>query len=139
MKENTMSHATDQELSGRHPVNIGHLVMGLAFVGMVGVWALIQADVVQGDGIRWLLPLPWVVAGIAGLLATTLSSRGRRGGRASEHSESRWAARQTGWVGTEPGYDAGPEAYGGYTYDPSDWTTDNPYSSTDRDTTEETR
>ena len=60
-----MSHATDPELSGRHPVNIGHLVMGLAFVGLVGVWALIQGDIVQGDDIRWLLPVPWVLAGIA--------------------------------------------------------------------------
>jgi hypothetical protein len=136
MKENTMSNAGDPELSGRHPVNVGHLVMGLAFVGMVGVWALIQGDVVQGDDVRWLLPVPWVLAGIAGLLATTLTSRSRR------------ADRQTGWVGTEPGYDAGPEAYGGYTYDPSDWTTDNPYRSTTdtsttdtstTDTTEETR
>ena len=125
-----MSHATDPELSGRHPVNIGHLVMGLAFVGMVGVWALIQGDVVQGHDIRWLLPVPWVIAGAAGLLATTLSSR------------SRHADRQTGWVGTEQGYDTslepGPEAYAGYLYDSPDWTTDNPYRTT-TDTTEETR
>ncbi|MCW2765266.1 MAG: hypothetical protein JWO11_1225 [Nocardioides sp.] len=72
--------------SGRHPVNIGHLVMGLAFLGMVGVWALIQGNVVQGHDIRWLLPMPWVLAGIAGLLATTLTS-------------GRHASRQTGWVG----------------------------------------
>ena len=72
--------------SGRHPVNIGHLVMGLAFVGLVGVWALIQADVVDNHDIRWLLPVPWVIAGIAGLLATTMTSR------------DRWGTRQTGWV-----------------------------------------
>ena len=62
---------------GRHPVNIGHLVMGIAFLGLVGVWALIQSDVVDGDDIRWLLPVPWVLAGIAGLLATTLSGSRR--------------------------------------------------------------
>jgi hypothetical protein len=73
--------------SGRHPVNIGHLVMGLAFLGMVGVWALIQGNVVEGGDIRWLLPIPWVLAGFAGLLATTLTS-------------GRHATRQTGWVGT---------------------------------------
>jgi hypothetical protein len=129
MKENTMSHATDPELSGRHPVNVGHLVMGLAFLGLAGVWALIQGDVVKGDEIRWLLPLPWVLAGIAGLLATTLSSRSRR------------ADRQTGWVGTEAGYDVGlePGAYAGYPYDTTDWTTDNPYRTPDSDTPEETR
>jgi hypothetical protein len=52
--------------------------MGLAFAGMVGVWALVQADAVGDGDIRWLLPLPWVLAGIAGLLATTLSG-GRSG------------------------------------------------------------
>ena len=40
---------TTERRSGRHPVNVGHLVMGIAFLAMVGVWALIQGDVVQGD------------------------------------------------------------------------------------------
>ena len=81
--------------SGGHPVNIGHLVMGLAFVGLVGVWALFQGGVVDRHDIRWLLPLPWVLAGIAGLLATTLTSR------------DRWGARQTGWVGSEAAWQTG--------------------------------
>ena len=134
-----MSHTSETDQSGRHPVNIGHLVMGLAFVGLFGVWALIQGDVVQGEDIRWLLPVPWVVAGIAGLLASTLSSRNRR------------SERLTGWVGpTDPyavtgdPYDTTPDPYAG-TADPyaADWTTDNPYRSTDptdpTDPTEETR
>ena len=73
--------------SGRHPVNIGHLVMGLAFLGLVGVWALIQGDVVTGDDIRWLLPLPWVVAGVAGLAASAVAGTRR-------HS-----VRRAGWLG----------------------------------------
>lgn len=73
--------------AGRHPVNIGHLVMGIAFLGLVGVWALIQGDVVGGSDVRWLMPVPWVFAGIAGLLATTLTAR-------------RHAATRTGWVDT---------------------------------------
>lgn len=64
--------------AGRHPVHVGHLVMGLAFLGLVGVWALIQGGLVGTDDVRWLLPLPWVLAGVAGLLATTLSARHRR-------------------------------------------------------------
>ena len=72
---------------GRHPVNIGHLVMGIAFLGLVGIWALVQSDVVNGGDIRWLLPIPWVFAGVTGLLATTLSARNRH------------AARQAGSVG----------------------------------------
>lgn len=72
---------------GRHPVNIGHLVMGVAFLGLVGIWALVQGDLVNDDDVRWLLPIPWVFAGVAGLLATTLSARNRH------------LTRQTGWAG----------------------------------------
>ena len=78
---------------GRHPVNIGHLVMGIAFLGLVGVWAIIQSDLVEGTDVRWLLPVPWVFAGIAGLLATTLTS-GRR-----------HAVTETGWVDTRSDLD----------------------------------
>ncbi len=60
---------------GRHPVSIGYLVVGLAFLGMVVVWALVLADVVGEHGLRWLAPLPWVAAGVAGLAATTLRAR----------------------------------------------------------------
>lgn len=63
---------------GRHPVHVAHLVMGLVFLGIVVVWALVQADLVGGDDVRWLLPVPWVLAGGAGLLATTVSARRRR-------------------------------------------------------------
>ncbi|WP_435748158.1 hypothetical protein [Nocardioides sp. SYSU DS0663] len=62
---------------GRHPVNVAHLVMGLALLGIVAVWALVEGDVVAGEEVRWLLPLPWVLAGVAGLLATTLRPRAR--------------------------------------------------------------
>ena len=61
--------------TGRHPLNIGHLVMGIAFLGLVAVWALIQGDVVGDSEVRWLMPVPWVFAGVAGLLATTLTAR----------------------------------------------------------------
>jgi hypothetical protein len=75
---------------GRHPVNVGHLVMGLAFLGLVGVWALIVNDVVDNEDIRWLLPVPWVLAGLGGLAALAIS-----GGR-------KYATRATGWVDTPP-------------------------------------
>jgi hypothetical protein len=132
MKETTMTQTPGARPSGRHPVNVGHLVMGLAFVGLVGVWALIEGDVVDGADIRWLLPVPWVLAGLAGLLATTLSGR------------DRWAERRTGWVGTEPRPDAAPYAapYDTYTtsYDaPSGDTTAYDTTAHDTDPTEETR
>ena len=61
--------------SGRHPVNIAHLVMGVAFAGMALVWALVQGDVVATDELHWLMPVPWLAAGGAGLVATVWSSR----------------------------------------------------------------
>jgi hypothetical protein len=79
--------STDDRPSGFHQVSIGHLVMGLAFLGIVGIWALVQSDTVKGDDVRWLLPIPWVVAGVVGLVATAITGPRRH------------AVRQTGWVG----------------------------------------
>lgn len=61
----------------RHPVNVGHLVMGIAFLGIVVVWALITGEVAEGDDIRWLMPIPWVAAGGAGLVAVAVNARRR--------------------------------------------------------------
>lgn len=61
--------------SGFHPVNVGHLVMGVAFAGMVLVWALVQGDVVETSELNWLMPIPWLAAGAAGLAATVWGSR----------------------------------------------------------------
>lgn len=62
-----------------HPVHIPHLVMGLAFLGLVAVWAIVvPLNAVELPHARWLLPLPWLVAGAAGLMATVLSGRRRR-------------------------------------------------------------
>ena len=85
-------HDTDR-ISGWHRISIGHLVMGLALLGIVGVWALVQTDTVTGDDIRWLLPIPWVFAGIVGLAATAITG------------QRRYAVRQTGWVGDQPATD----------------------------------
>ncbi|HQR28081.1 MAG TPA: hypothetical protein PLP61_13665 [Nocardioides sp.] len=63
---------------GTHPVHVGHLVMGLAFLGLVAIWATVVLDMVPTEDVRWLLPLPWVLAGAAGLLAVLLSGRRRR-------------------------------------------------------------
>lgn len=69
--------------AGRHPVDVGHLVMGVAFLGLAGVWALVAGGAVEGDHVRWLLPLPWLAGGLAGLVATVVAQRARRARRRS--------------------------------------------------------
>lgn len=64
-----------QERGGRHPVSIGHLVMGVAFLGLVAIWAVFESGAVEGADLRWLLPVPWLAAGLGGLLAVALSGR----------------------------------------------------------------
>src|SRR3954468_21204739 len=83
--------------SGRHPINVGHFVMGIAFLGIAVIWILIEADAVTGDDIRWLLPVPWVLAGLAGLIATT-----RRHRDSEEWREAAYGSHERGWVGDEP-------------------------------------
>ena len=75
--DDTSPGATPEPESWRHPVNVGQLVMGIAFAGMVVVWALIVGDVVGEDDIQWLMPIPWVSAGIAGLVAMAVAARRR--------------------------------------------------------------
>lgn len=72
-----------EEETGWHPVNVGHLVMGTAFVGLVVVWALLSSGAVELDDARWLLPFPWLVAGLVGVAATVLRNVRRRPGRMS--------------------------------------------------------
>jgi len=76
MSEQTTSEQTFR--SGRHPVNVGHLVMGVALLGLAVIWALLESDVASASDLRWLLPVPWVVAGAAGLVATAPRLRGAR-------------------------------------------------------------
>lgn len=71
----TVPDEVDQ--SGRHPVNIVHLVMGLIFLGLLAVWSVVQSEVFSAADLRWLLPLPLLVAGAAGLTAVGLSGRRR--------------------------------------------------------------
>lgn len=67
--------------AGTHRLSTAHLVMGVLFLSLAGAWALAAAGVVSGDDLRWLLPLPFVLGGAAGLAALALAAQGR--GRAS--------------------------------------------------------
>lgn len=74
---NEHEHTPGAVESGRHRVNVGHLVMGLAFASFVVIWALLQGDVIADEDLRWLMPVPWVLGGAAGLAAVALGSRRR--------------------------------------------------------------
>lgn len=99
--------------SGWHAVNTGHLVMGTAFVGLVIVWALLISDTVQLDNARWILPLPWLVAGALGLLAAVL--RGPR-----QHETPAWVEHvgNYGHLGSHHG--GGPAHMKGWLHGSSD-------------------
>lgn len=71
------SYDTTEPATGRHPVDIGHLVMGIAFLGLVGVWALYETGIVETTDLNWFLPVPWLAAGAAGLVALAVASRRR--------------------------------------------------------------
>lgn len=73
-----MSDQSRSFAAGVHPVNIAHLVMGVAFAGLVVIWVLFESRVVETSDLRWLLPIPWVAAGVAGLAATAPRLRGVR-------------------------------------------------------------
>lgn len=61
--------------SGWHPVNVGHLVMGVALLGLTVVWVLTVTEAVAEEQLRWLMPVPWVLGGVTGLLAAPFSRR----------------------------------------------------------------
>jgi len=68
---------TVEKDSGFHPVHVAHLVMGIAFLAFAGIWAALTSDVVDGEDLRWLLPVPWLLAGTVGLLASVAGRRAR--------------------------------------------------------------
>jgi len=84
MSEHTTETISDTPLSerswaaGQHPVNVLHLVMGVAFLGLFVNWALIQSGTLEAHDLRWLLPIPFVAAGAAGLIASAPRLRGTR-------------------------------------------------------------
>ena len=65
----------DQRVEGLlHPVNVAHLVMGIAFLGLAVIALLVQGDVVDTHDLRWLLPVPWIAGGAAGLAASAVKA-----------------------------------------------------------------
>ena len=65
-REERSADAESARRSGWHRVNTGHLVMGVAFTGLLVVWALATSDTVQIEENGWIMGLPWLAAGAAG-------------------------------------------------------------------------
>ncbi len=76
-----------------HPLNVSYLVLGLAFLGIAGSWALHQQGVIGSNDVEWLLPLTLVLAGAIGLVAFMARGLG---------------ARRTDTASTHPGYPEEP-------------------------------
>jgi hypothetical protein len=78
--ETTSETAETPRESGFHAVNVGHLVMGVAFLGLTVVWILVvAADAVDIEKHGWIMGVPWLFAGAVGLAATALRNIARRG------------------------------------------------------------
>ncbi|HVK29581.1 MAG TPA: hypothetical protein VM575_14660 [Nocardioides sp.] len=86
-----------QRPSGWHQVNTGHLVMGTAFLGLVGAWALLISDTVAIEDHGWVLGLPWLVAGAVGLLATVLRGPRRHWADDRWHHGNHGSGSMHGW------------------------------------------
>ena len=62
-------------------VKVPHLVFGLLFLGVAGVWALVASEAIDADRLTVLAPAVLIAAGVIGLAASLASGRNsqRRG------------------------------------------------------------
>jgi hypothetical protein len=56
-------------------VKVPHLVFGLLFLGVAGIWALGTSDVISGERLAVLAPAVLIAAGVIGLVASLASAR----------------------------------------------------------------
>ena len=80
-----MSDPTTTQAPADRTVKIPHLVFGLLFLGIAGVWALVATDVITEDRLTWIGPAILVGAGVIGLAASLASTRNRRNKRQPEY------------------------------------------------------
>jgi hypothetical protein len=87
----------------RHPVEVGPLVFGLVFLGIVVAWVLFEVGVVTGADAAWILPI--VLIGAGGLGVVLAATRPRRTSTASYAGLGPiepWPARTDTYAGAEP-------------------------------------
>ncbi len=59
----------------RHPLEIGPLVLGLVFLGIVAAWSLFELDVISGADTAWILPVVLIGAGALGVVLAATRPR----------------------------------------------------------------
>ena len=59
-------------------VKVPHLVFGLLFLGIAGIWALGASDAISGEHLAVLGPAVLILAGVVGLAASLANGRNRR-------------------------------------------------------------
>ncbi|MCW2834343.1 MAG: hypothetical protein JWN68_2296 [Nocardioides sp.] len=106
--DDAIQSEVEADASGRHPVSVAHLVMGVAFLGLTFIWLLLETSAIGRGDLRWLMPLPWLAAGLAGLLAVALTGR-----RSKDHVPAGPAYVQPEPAWSEPEPESGSESGSG--------------------------
>jgi len=80
----------------RHPLEIGPLVFGLVFLGIVAAWGLFELGVVSAADTAWILPIVLIGAGALGVvLALTKPRRTEARDQASRAAAAAYAGQWT--------------------------------------------
>lgn len=69
---------SEHQLPPDRSVKVAHLVFGLLFLGLAGLWALVSSEVIDADSLPLIAPGVLVAAGVIGLVASLATSRNRQ-------------------------------------------------------------
>ena len=111
-----------------HSVKVPHLVFGLLFLGVAGLWAIGESGAISGERLTILGPAVLIGAGVIGLVASLATSSNRRRRRSTD--ESAYDAEPS-FLAEDPTPDPTPEP----TPEPTPGPT--PDTTSDTDTTQE--
>src|SRR6478609_7025996 len=73
-----MSDPTYPQPPADRSVKVPHLVFGLLFLGVAGIWALGASNAISGEHLAVLGPGVLILAGVIGLAASLANGRNRR-------------------------------------------------------------